>query len=1113
MADDYSQQEGLETLKLINAASIALRLYPEEPAQVTKSIENAYRGVKAYLRKHDMLRFSCLDGHYQLSGVTVGKPTHERLSLLTFNEQLAKMGFAEFILCKGVDRQIFRKILTVFGATPEQIQKAGGSRRYVENLGVSEIFPEKYVASGDSEEELAQKQKANDTLKFLAVDLVRPEHLHFLFGRKKGTKLKKLLLKKFQVPDDGARITATAIYSLLQICRKSHVVVVTPLFPLLLGRVADIIQEADQETEAEIADKVVALLLPVLGEDSVLILLCQDFSSNLGRYIYTSLARNIATKTLVRVFGRMNTRQKNAANDPSAATSQQRILVNGYTRFLQTPRGKQFIAAGSIQGALANTEKGRKKQRVQVGIMALADGNLQSLQNREVYLSFPVTIEKLLANNKESVAAIILQNVVNGLQTEKGVLRSCLIAGIGGVTAKLAELQRWDWLQKLTPVSLAWICEAEQADKKLESYLTSMQAMMIHAWEVGNNDLAERILDLFYAIRSGSLEKDSSIRQMVGRIQDKNVKKFVLQAYLDRCFVKPVEESLCFRIIMQGPVAASFLLEKLILSEKRSDRIRLLKLLSEAGTELVPVLLQRLSDPMPWYGKRNIIRLLTELAEEKDTALILEYGGHEDLRVQQEVLQCIVRTGKKFTARYLLKILPLVAIKMKSPIVKALSRVADASIVTPLVELLEDCKSYQGSVTKSIPLEICHALGASGTVRALNVLQSLVHDPVKQFGESVVQAAEDAIYRIREKENRIRKLKKPKMMTKVQLKRIEEAVTCTPITHYPEEVEVYSLLKKGRKEEAIEMLLELIHKTARRKKFTDAGILRERLMEIDSMALAQIIKAAEYIEDARSEAIDKEHIAIWSELYDLFETEEFNEFYHALVHENHEVESTIVQQGDKQSRLFFVNSGRVKLYYFENGREVLVKILGPGEIFGGSSFFSDSFWTISGTAMSNVAIATLATEKLEEWKETYLSIEPKLLDYCLQHDYIAEFFQASGVDRRIDKRYLIPGDVSLELLDLAERFSESSIHGEANDISEGGLSCIARITRRKDARLLLGRRVMAFVESEGQEEAVSIQGVVVAVQNLNSLALGRSVHIRFDDKLTTDRVIGLSDDS
>jgi hypothetical protein len=102
------QLDGLETLKLMNAATTALRLYPEQSVKVTNAIEKAYQGVKAFLRKNELFRFSLHDGSALFQGEPVDKRTQEYLKLLTVTEQLRKLELDELVLKKGFDRKVFK---------------------------------------------------------------------------------------------------------------------------------------------------------------------------------------------------------------------------------------------------------------------------------------------------------------------------------------------------------------------------------------------------------------------------------------------------------------------------------------------------------------------------------------------------------------------------------------------------------------------------------------------------------------------------------------------------------------------------------------------------------------------------------------------------------------------------------------------------------------------------------------------------------------------------------------------------------------------------------------------------------------------------------------------
>ncbi|MGD8251270.1 MAG: hypothetical protein PVF20_03115, partial [Desulfobacterales bacterium] len=53
------------------------------------------------------------------------------------------------------------------------------------------------------------------------------------------------------------------------------------------------------------------------------------------------------------------------------------------------------------------------------------------------------------------------------------------------------------------------------------------------------------------------------------------------------------------------------------------------------------------------------------------------------------------------------------------------------------------------------------------------------------------------------------------------------------------------LVQDGKTEEAVALLLKMITHQAKAKRFDEAEALRQRLMAIDEMALAAIIRAAE----------------------------------------------------------------------------------------------------------------------------------------------------------------------------------------------------------------------------------------------------------------------------
>ncbi|MEN8199123.1 MAG: cyclic nucleotide-binding domain-containing protein [Thermodesulfobacteriota bacterium] len=1124
MANDDRQRDSLETLKLINAASTALRLYPEESAQVTSAIENAYRSTKSFLRQHDLLRFSLRDGEFLLNGEAVHSQTREYLQMLSFNEQLRRMELGELVVTKGFDRKVFQNILSVFRATPEQVEKGGGSRKFVEELGLGKVFPETYVAPGESEEERERKTEVDRTLSELSAGLVKPDSIHFLLGKRRGEREEKAFQESFQSPEGSARLIATATYSLLQILRKGHIVVVSATFSQMFQDISSFLDKGGVSEHKERATEAATLLAPHLDEPSLLMLVCQDFSSTFGEHFYTAMLKQTESETLEHLMEWMDGEQKKAGADVSAPNTPLKAVKEGYERLLDSPRGKQILALGSTRDDLAKTEQGRKSQRLRAGLMALAKGELESLQDEEVCRNLPTAIEQLLVKDKEPVAAGIIQNLVNGLKEKDNELRQSFGQVLGGVAERMAHLERWSWLEKLAPVCLAWIRETKTADRSFEKHVNAMQAMMNQACQSENDSLADQILDVLHQLRSGEMGKPEEMQRIVAHVQAQNVDKAFLQSKVEKCFSSSEGRDLCESITKQGPEAGRFLLDTLILSEKRSDRMRLLKSLKSMGGELVPVLHERLQDPMPWYGKRNILRLIGETGSDEDSAAVLEYVGHEEPRVQQEALQCILNIGGDSMESHLLQVLPGASVQMKTEVVKSLRRVAGPDVVPPLAELLDDCRLYSGVEKEELVQAICHTLGRSGAREAIAVLRKVVDGGRKQFGQEGIEAAEANIAFV-ERQTRGGE-EKP---------RAEEEYTYAPslaseaetvgeqepagkeyesITDHSEEKEVYTLLGQGEQEKAREKLLQLIEKTVQLKEFVAADNLRLRLIDIDPMRLSEIIKAAEIIEEAKSSAIDKDFLLIWAELFDPLSPEETNALYYALEHQGCEADSTIISQGDPQQRLFLVNKGRVKLFFQGEEDEILIQTLSSGQLFGGASFFDDSVWTFSAMSTEDAEFSTLALASVEEWEEEYPGLKEKVRDFCLREDRINEFFSSSGAERRRYERYALSVPVHIEPADDVDDLSAETIWGDGNDISRGGLSLLSQNIRRKDGKKLLGSSARVLLQDEKDDvQKLNTMGRVVAVRNLHSTDLGYSVHICFEEDLDAETVEELTNES
>jgi CRP-like cAMP-binding protein len=288
-------------------------------------------------------------------------------------------------------------------------------------------------------------------------------------------------------------------------------------------------------------------------------------------------------------------------------------------------------------------------------------------------------------------------------------------------------------------------------------------------------------------------------------------------------------------------------------------------------------------------------------------------------------------------------------------------------------------------------------------------------------------------------------------------------------------------IKENKKEPAVKLLFDLIVKHARANHFAKADALREMLFEVDSMALPEIVKSAEIIETAKIAAIDAYHRRTWSHLYDKLTKEEAVALYDATKSASYATGQIIFRQGEMNANLYFINSGKIKMFYHKDKHGIFLKTLGPGDIAGDDTFFTNSTCTFSIVAHSAVKLNYLSKTVLQNWRAEAPGLANKLQDYCARQEPIKDLLQKKELERRACRRYALSGDAVIRITD---RSGIKVFKGDLSDISASGISFVMN-TSPKSAELLLGCRLnIKFTRPEGSPEIrIDQDGRIVGVHS------------------------------
>jgi CRP/FNR family transcriptional regulator, cyclic AMP receptor protein len=173
----------------------------------------------------------------------------------------------------------------------------------------------------------------------------------------------------------------------------------------------------------------------------------------------------------------------------------------------------------------------------------------------------------------------------------------------------------------------------------------------------------------------------------------------------------------------------------------------------------------------------------------------------------------------------------------------------------------------------------------------------------------------------------------------------------------------------------------------------------------------------------------------------------------------------VFQEGEPGDRLYIIGFGKVKLgRRSSDGRENLLSILGPGEMFGELSLFDPGPRTASATAVADARLFELGHAELIEWLERYPAVAKHLLEALARrlrrtNEALADLVFAD-----------VPGRVAKALLDLSTRFGQQIDDGlrVAHDLTQEELAQLVGASRETVNKALADFAARGWVRREGR---------------------------------------------
>lgn len=306
----------------------------------------------------------------------------------------------------------------------------------------------------------------------------------------------------------------------------------------------------------------------------------------------------------------------------------------------------------------------------------------------------------------------------------------------------------------------------------------------------------------------------------------------------------------------------------------------------------------------------------------------------------------------------------------------------------------------------------------------------------------------------------------------------------------------------GKDKRSPEMMELEITKLAKAGDFSNAEKLRNVLLANHPMALSSIIATGEIIEAEKSLGIDKNHLAIWDNLYTKLSQEEQNCLFYATKSASVASNKIMIRQGKPVARLLFIDNGRVTLFHSKGDERILLGQLSRGDVLGEETFFNLSNPTFSAGAQTEVRLRYLDKTATRDWDEHYPGLYQKLADYCSQNSRASQLQQQKNIEKRLFPRQKAECKLTAYVLGEDGGRSGESFRGSIVDLSRSGTCFEIHCPRAETAQALLGRIIDLELEPEGQVSngRMILQGIIVKVGIL--MHNDFTIHVRLHSELS-----------
>lgn len=696
----------------MNTAIINLRLYPPTNAMIMKTIERLHDTLQNIFIDEEALLLAESDKNLLISGEMLTQKNQQKPQVAIFLMLMVNWGIKSITFNRGLEQSELSLFLEMLGKKPDDVIKEKGLREIISEGNMPHIqINQKIFVEADQDRQIVS-----------SIDIKDDEIIKFITTESPDAALDPDKLKELaKDPLFVSRIFQSGIQHLSDTDGSQSKMKLSESMLYMLQSLDKITDHLEKEKLSSLAAKSIS----DMDADFIAIMLTQNMEGLLENRLFNQIVDSIDHNKFEQVAGQLYQATNKERIDDSEKTTE---AQQAYEQLMNTEKGIELKHHIEEKQAREKEERENRIQELKKQIDDVLNKFEKDLfDENDVNTAAALMIEINQAGEIE-ITDNAIERLTTLLMQDRSSIRNAASQPLAAILDNLSLDRRNDLLIKYWDRLVKWIA-LETSSTDAFRNICMMLKDLVQIW-IRKYQFAEStpLLQIFSEITSHTIKKNEDIRATVSETLRELMSSGILDILIDefRTDKQTLRNEAGKIIIMTAEQTINPLLDLLLESDSSSERVLILNLIPEMGSNALPSILSRVDENAPWYYLRNLARLLGRIGNEEQARTTLSplllYG---DLRVQKEAMKSINSTGGSYRGEIFLNALSGCDDQLKVNIVTALGSLKHRDALKPLLELFKSKLNLSEEMKVELQEKICLALGNIGDKEALPFLKEV----------------------------------------------------------------------------------------------------------------------------------------------------------------------------------------------------------------------------------------------------------------------------------------------------------------------------------------------------------------------------------------------------